>query len=172
MRPSPILIAIVVQWLLAAFLLALHLPSLGPLGGFNLAAGCGLIAGLVLYCVLAWELAPLASVRKPSKLLLFKCGFLAVTALAEEIIWRGFAFTYLSRQDGIVAALVMTTIGFAVMHMYSQGWNGVVTHLMTGLAFGLAVVLSGQLLPAVLLHVSYSVAVVLASGARVRLVTA
>jgi membrane protease YdiL (CAAX protease family) len=172
MRPSPILIAIVVQWLLAAFLLTLHLPALGPLGGVNLAAGCGLIAGLVLYCVLAWEIVPLASVRVASRPLLFKCGFLAVTALAEEIIWRGFAFTSLSRHEGAIAALVMTTIGFAVMHMYNQGWNGVATHLMTGLAFGLAVVLSGQLLPAVLMHVGYSIAVVLASGARVRLASA
>jgi membrane protease YdiL (CAAX protease family) len=142
-------------------------PALGRIGSFDISTAAAAGAGVALYAILSGHVVPPRDLRASMlKGLVLKTAFFAITAAAEEIIWRGVAFTYLGRQEGVVAALVITTVAFAAIHVYNQGWGGFVTHLVTGLAFGLALVSSGKLVDAIAMHVSYNIAVTLMGTVR------
>ena len=69
----------------------------------------------------------------------------SVTAgIAEELVWRGFFFWYLSQFMPVWAAAVVSTVGFAVAHAY-QGWANVPKILLIGAAFALLFLMSGSL---------------------------
>jgi uncharacterized protein len=82
---------------------------------------------------------------------------LALTAgLSEEFIYRGFVFALFSRvfgvsASGILLATVMSSIWFAVAHLY-QGRRGVATTFVVGLVFAAVRVWTGNLVPAIMGH--------------------
>ncbi len=58
-----------------------------------------------------------------------------VVAMAEEGILRGVLFDRLRGSMGLIAAVVVTTIVFAVMHVPAYGWHVVPLDLAVGLGF-------------------------------------
>jgi membrane protease YdiL (CAAX protease family) len=80
---------------------------------------------------------------------------LSLTAgLCEEILYRGFLIRFL--HDGSLAlpiwgALALSSLCFGLGHAY-QGRKGVVTSTIAGLGFGLLFLLSGSLIPGIVLH--------------------
>jgi hypothetical protein len=107
----------------------------GPVGRWTVLAG--LLGGAVLVS-LAVVLAP------PFSPPLLRTGapfvpWLAVTALvavAEEAVFRGVLFDALEHRGGSVAAVAVTTIAFALMHVPLYGWQVVPLDLGVGLFLG------------------------------------
>jgi hypothetical protein len=156
----PLLVATALQSILAATLLARAVtfaPAPAPAAGvLGLLGGAG--AGYALYRLLSLrDSGPpnYASVRAFAGLAV---AYVAI-AVAEEILWRGWAFGTLESSRGIPTALIVTTIGFALVHGIHQGYAGVRFHVATGLAFGLTFLATNSLAAAAAAHVTYNVAV-------------
>jgi membrane protease YdiL (CAAX protease family) len=82
-------------------------------------AGAQLVPGLGRP---AAELAPWAAIT-------------VVVACAEEVLLRGRLFDAIRRAGGVVPAVLVTTIAFALMHVPLYGWHVVPLDLAVGLAF-------------------------------------
>lgn len=77
---------------------------------------------------------------------------LAVTLLApfgEEFLFRGYLLRVLRARHGTGAALLLTSLLFAVMHLNPASFAAL---LALGLLFGLLRILSGSLLPSIVAH--------------------
>ena len=76
-------------------------------------------------------------------------------AFCEEIIFRGFMVTYLvgllDGMLGTVVAIVGSGLVFALLHAY-QGWIATIKILILTILFGWIFVLSGSLVPVIILH--------------------
>ena len=59
-----------------------------------------------------------------------------LVATAEEAILRGVLFAALTRAGGVVVAVGLTTIAFALMHVPLYGWHVVPLDLAVGLVLG------------------------------------
>ncbi|HYW53872.1 MAG TPA: CPBP family intramembrane glutamic endopeptidase [Dongiaceae bacterium] len=86
-------------------------------------------------------------------------------SVAEEILWRGYAFDRVAASRGALVALVVTTAGFAIVHGIPQGYAGVRFHLVTGLVFGLTLLATSSLAGAAAAHVAYNLAVLIGTVA-------
>lgn len=155
-----LLVATALQSVIAAVLVARGAVAFAPAplaGALGVLAGAA--AGYVLYRLLSLRdaAAPqqFASARAVAALALV---YVAIS-IAEEIIWRGWAFDTLAPSRGTLAALIATTAGFALVHGVQQGFAGVRFHLVTGLAFGLMLLATGSLLAAIAAHATYNLAV-------------
>jgi membrane protease YdiL (CAAX protease family) len=71
--------------------------------------------------------------------------------LGEEIAYRGYALPLLTGMMGPVAAAVLSSGVFGVLHAY-QGWIGILRTASLGLLLAGSFFLSGSLWPAVLAH--------------------
>jgi membrane protease YdiL (CAAX protease family) len=70
---------------------------------------------------------------------------LSITAgVWEELLYRGFLIWYLSPREGVAAAILLSAIIFGLGHAY-QGWRGVATTTLVGLAFAGLFVLTHSL---------------------------
>jgi uncharacterized protein len=77
--------------------------------------------------------------------------FVAITAgICEEILYRGFLFSFLRAWSGIVAALVISSIVFGWAHLY-QGYRLLPRTALVGLFLAVVVVLTKSLWPAILI---------------------
>jgi membrane protease YdiL (CAAX protease family) len=80
---------------------------------------------------------------------------LSLTAgVCEEILFRGFLIRFLHEGPlalPLAGALAASTVVFGLGHAY-QGFKGVVTTATGGVAFGLLFLLSGSLVPCIILH--------------------
>jgi len=78
--------------------------------------------------------------------------------VCEEILFRGFLFNFLHRapptgmQLGAIAALILTSLSFGSSHLY-QGWQGMLSSLLIGMALGVLAIMTGSLLIPILLHI-------------------
>jgi hypothetical protein len=81
---------------------------------------------------------------------------LAAASFAEEVLWRGAAFGYLTHGDGSAVAFGGSTLGFALAHVAGQGWPGFRVHLLTGALFALVLLASGHLIDAIAAHAAYN----------------
>ena len=71
-------------------------------------------------------------------------------AVAEEAILRGVLFDRFLRASGLLPAILVTTVAFALMHVPLYGWHVVPLDLAAGLALGgLRVATGGVAAPAV-----------------------
>jgi hypothetical protein len=84
-----------------------------------------------------------------------------VISVAEEIIWRGYAFDTLAPLRGPLVAVIATTVGFALAHGVHQGFVGVRFHVLTGLTFALTLLATRSLAAAAAAHATYNVTVFL-----------
>ena len=81
----------------------------------------------------------------------------AVTAgVAEEIVWRGFLFWYLGNYLGYWPGAAVAVLVFGAAHAY-QGVAGAAKAGFAGLVCGGLYVVSGSLVPAIILHVTVDV---------------
>ena len=79
---------------------------------------------------------------------------LAVTAgLCEEFLYRGFALWYFTWLAGPVAGFALAAVLFGLGHLY-LGRMHVVRTAIVGAVFGLLVIGTGSLWPAIVLHVA------------------
>lgn len=92
-----------------------------------------------------------------------------VAPAAEEVFFRGYVQSELRRAWPAWAAVVVTSIGFAVLHVDPTGVHMVLA-LLLGLYLGFVVELTGSTLPAVVCHVVNNVVFTLqtAMGGPVR----
>jgi membrane protease YdiL (CAAX protease family) len=129
----------------------------------------GPIAGAGAFLLLAGGRFPLALPRPFGRAVVLRWLALGATAGIEEVVWRGIVLGGLMILVGPLAALAVSSAGFAVWHWSSLRARCAV-HLVTGAAFGCAF-LAGGLPAAMLGHALYNVLVdwaVHAERARVR----
>lgn len=80
--------------------------------------------------------------------------FLALSCTAgvcEELLYRGFLMWVVASYTGTAAALLIVSVAFGLPHAY-QGRRGMVRAGTTGLVMGCIVLLSGWLVPAMVVH--------------------
>jgi membrane protease YdiL (CAAX protease family) len=146
-------IGLVASWAAAALSLLVVQPrwTLAPssLAG---SAGLGALAGAALFAGLARRL-PASRPRLPL------LAVLAVTAGAEEALWRRLVLGGLANRVGTPLAVVCSTALFACAHRHGRAG-----HVLTGACFGALYVLGG-LAAAWSAHAAYDVA---AAAARPR----
>jgi len=76
----------------------------------------------------------------------------AITAgICEEILYRGFLFSFLRAWIGIIAAIVISSIVFGWAHIY-LGYRHAPRTVLVGLFLAVVVVLTKSLWPAILIH--------------------
>jgi membrane protease YdiL (CAAX protease family) len=96
---------------------------------------------------------PLALIRAPlpsgtgERILFFLVGG-AIAPIAEEVLFRGYLYTY-CRRWGIFAALILSTAVFVALHL-PRGLP--LTQIVGGIIFALAYEGSGSLVAAILIH--------------------
>lgn len=150
---------------LAAFVLLLivglglsrHL-GLGPRElGFNRPAPLPAIAGTAAAAVVlvgaAWITAPHLELPRPAQLMSGLLLFGAGTAPAEELLFRGALYGWLLDRTGPAAAVVITSLSFALAHVPVYGWSSFAVATAAGVLFGWLRWWSGSLWPAIGLHV-------------------
>jgi membrane protease YdiL (CAAX protease family) len=71
-----------------------------------------------------------------------------IAPIAEEVLFRGYLYTY-CRRWGILAALALSTAVFVALHLPS---GLPVTQLVGGMVFALAYEYSGSLIAPILIH--------------------
>jgi membrane protease YdiL (CAAX protease family) len=132
-------------WAVAAALIGLARPS-SPSGPLDAPAAVAL--GAAIGAALFWA----GSGRRPH-LSVGAAAVLAVSAGAEEIVWRWFALAELAALAGMLPALVASSLAFGAAHPRARA-----QHAITGLAFGGAY-LAGGLLGAWCAHLTYNLTV-------------
>ncbi|MCW7755390.1 CPBP family intramembrane metalloprotease [Desulfobotulus sp. H1] len=117
--------------------------------------GCifmGFLALIVGGSLWMHDIAPLPLIRVqlpsagPELLLFFVVGGI-IAPVAEELLFRGFIFSYL-RQYGWIPALLISTTFFAMLHPTPH-----ITQWVGGVVFGIAYGISGSLLAPILIHI-------------------
>jgi membrane protease YdiL (CAAX protease family) len=158
----------VLTWTWAILLLAVLPPmtaaDAGVPAGAEIAAAA--LAGAALYAALArGRLGGVLRGLRPDRRVVTQGAVFALTATAEEVIFRGFllAALVLELDLPVVGALLVATVAFALMHVDAHGRRGALTHLLTGLVFGAVFVTTASVAAAAACHVTYNLGVL---GAR------
>jgi membrane protease YdiL (CAAX protease family) len=123
----------------------------------ELALGAGPVCGATLFVALAGGRLPRARPAGRPRSLAIRWVWIGSLAALEELLWRGLALASLARTLGPIAALLLTSVGFAFWHRRSLGRRCAV-HVVTGAGFG-AAFLVGGLVSAMLAHAIYNVLV-------------
>jgi membrane protease YdiL (CAAX protease family) len=154
----PLLVATALQSALAAALVARGAVAFAraPLAD-ALGVVTGAALGYLLYRGLSLRDAPSRQPASAGAIAGFALAYAAI-AVAEEILWRGWAFDVLAASRGALVALIVTTAGFALAHGIHQGFAGVRFHLVTGLAFALTLLATSSLAAAAAAHAAYNLA--------------
>lgn len=86
---------------------------------------------------------------------------IAIAPLVEELFYRGFLYPALARHVGMVASVTLTAAAFALMHgsQLALAWAPLLILFFVGLAFTIARVLTGSVVPAIFLHVGYNASI-------------
>ena len=93
---------------------------------------------------------PVAGLGRPAAPFLPWAAVTVVVAFAEEALLRGILFDRIRAGGGTLAALLLTTAVFALMHVPLYGWHVVPLDLAVGLGLGgLRLATRGILAPAV-----------------------
>jgi membrane protease YdiL (CAAX protease family) len=121
------------------------------------AAAIGVAGGVVLVAIalvarLSISSAPVPPglFAGPAALFVPWVAITVVVATAEELVLRGALFRAIEASGGLVAAIVVTTLAFALMHVPLYGWHVVPLDLGVGLWLaGLRLLSGGVVAPAV-----------------------
>lgn len=123
----------------------------------ELGVASGPLCGAVLFAALARGRLPRGHLSARRRTLALRWLWLGALAGLEELVWRGLALAGLALTLGPVAALVVSSIGFAAWHAPELGRRSAV-HAVTGFGFGSAFLVGG-IAAAVLAHAIYNVLV-------------
>lgn len=95
-------------------------------------------------------------------ILLFAILFSVINATLEEMIWRGIMLTNLMEHVSVMNALIITSIGFGLLHLVI-GIPFMISLLFSfgGLFYGMVVIKSNSIYPAILLHFVVNMGMVL-----------
>lgn len=121
------------------------------------AAATGLAGGLVLVGIALVARLPIASsplppgaLAGPAAIFIPWVAITVLVATAEELVLRGALFRSLEATGGVWAAVLITTLAFALMHVPLYGWHVVPLDLGVGLWLaGLRLLTGGVVAPAV-----------------------
>ena len=134
--------------------LAVGLPAFRPALGSQASVLIGPAVGAGLFLGLAGIPSTLRAPTIP------RAAWLAASAAFEELAWRAVALAALAAWMGVLAALLVTSAGFAAAHRARLGRRASV-HVLTGAGFGAAFVCAG-LVAAIAAHWVYNLLVDLA----------
>jgi membrane protease YdiL (CAAX protease family) len=129
------------------------------------------LAGAALYAALArGRLRGILRGLRPDRRVVTQGVVFALTATAEEVIFRGFLLAALVVDVGLPAgaALLASAGVFALVHVDAHGRRAAVTHLVTGAVFGAVFVTTGSVTAAAVCHVTYNLGVLGAQRSRRR----
>jgi membrane protease YdiL (CAAX protease family) len=110
----------------------------------------GLVAGTALFVALTRGAPVLPSAASGARLALARHLFLGLCAVNEELVWRRLVLGEALRA-GVVGAVIVSTVGFAIVHRARQG-----TQLALGAGFATVYVATGSLAAAVAAHWTYN----------------
>jgi membrane protease YdiL (CAAX protease family) len=134
---------------LALATLALGVPTPAATVGLVPAVSAALVTAAVLVTTVG---RPVGGRRLPlsARVRLAKHAFIALLAVNEEVVWRRLVLGE-SLRAGAIAAVTVSTVGFAIAHRARQP-----THLVTGAAFSGLYVATGTLLAPIVAHWGYN----------------
>jgi membrane protease YdiL (CAAX protease family) len=120
-------------------------------------AAIGAAGGLVLVAIalvarlsMASSPVPPGLSAGPASLFVPWVAITVVVATAEELVLRGALFRAIEESGGLAAAILVTTVAFALMHVPLYGWHVVPLDLGVGLWLaGLRLLSGGVVAPAV-----------------------
>lgn len=83
---------------------------------------------------------------------------ISMAPLVEELFFRGFLYPVLARRLGIGIGVVLTALGFALVHasQLASAWAPLLILFMVGLVFTVVRVASANVAPGFLMHVGYN----------------
>lgn len=121
------------------------------------AAAIGTAGGLALVGIALLARLPVSSSPVPSGLFAGPAALFVpwvaitvVVATAEELVLRGALFRAIEARGGLVAAILVTTLAFALMHVPLYGWHVVPLDLGVGLWLaGLRLLSGGVVAPSI-----------------------
>jgi len=115
-------------------------------------AGGVILIGIALVARLSIASSPIPAglVGGPVLLFLPWVAITVIVATAEELVLRGALFRAIETSAGLAAAIVLTTLAFALMHVPLYGWHVVPLDLGVGLWLaGLRLLSGGVVAPAI-----------------------
>jgi membrane protease YdiL (CAAX protease family) len=146
--------------------LLLWAPFAAPAPRTDLATAVVLaaVAGVAVFALLARRCLPPPLTRRPvARAVALALPAVLLGAVEEEAVWRYAAFGALRPELGAAATLVLSTIGFALIHLQELGARALRSHLLTGVVFGSVYLATGRISAAILTHAVYNVLVVAGS---------
>ena len=83
---------------------------------------------------------------------------ISLAPLVEELFFRGFLYPVLARRLGIAIGVVLTALGFALVHasQLANAWAPLLVLFMVGTVFTLVRVVTRNVAPGFLMHVGYN----------------
>jgi len=83
---------------------------------------------------------------------------ISMAPLVEELFFRGFLYPVLARRLGITIGVVLTALGFALVHasQLASAWAPLLVLFMVGMVFTLVRVVTRNVAPGFLMHVGYN----------------
>jgi membrane protease YdiL (CAAX protease family) len=152
----------VVRWLAAgrpspaAF--GLRVPDKAPAFGWTLAVYASFWAFAVVVGLIAGEPEEqdIVTDLKAEDSVLVLAGFAVMTCLvaplAEEFFFRGFLFRVLHERIGAVLGVLITGLAFGLVHLPSGDWIGTIVLSLFGMALCVLFLRTSSLLPCIMLH--------------------
>lgn len=83
----------------------------------------------------------------------------SAVAVAEELLLRGALFTAINSSAGAAAALIITTVAFALLHVPLYGWTALPLDLAVGFWLGALRLISGSVTAPAIAHTLADLAV-------------
>jgi len=133
--------------------------------------GIGIVFGVAFKFVMKAFVMPLLGAPPVNQAYHFVTGSAAVIPMlivtmlvtagfGEETLYRGWMFERLGRLLGQsvlakIATIVITTIPFAALHYFEQGFPGVEQAIITGLTFGSIFAVTGRIFTLMIAHAAF-----------------
>lgn len=94
-------------------------------------------------------------------LIVFCILFSVINAWLEELIWRGILFSSLKKELSVMYSLVITSVGFGLLHL-SIGFPFMICLLFSfgGLFYGMVVLKTNSVYPSILFHLVINIGMV------------
>jgi membrane protease YdiL (CAAX protease family) len=133
--------------------------------GFGAFHYAGIIVGFFIIAAVTSYFIPeqendLLRILKSSRAAVFVVAFLATftAPLVEEVVYRGVLYSSLQRSSGVPAAVFLTTLFFALIHVpqYYPSYSTIFLICLLSLVLTLVRVKTKNLLPCVILHTIFN----------------